>query len=159
MSPSAVAGTEAEREIARRCGEAMYENDHASQGLGIRIEEIGPGYARMSMTVRQDMLNGYLTCHGGFLFMLADSAFAFSCNSRNDATVAAGCSIEFLRPGRLGDRLIATAREQVLAGRSGIYDVVVENPAGEIVAVFRGKSARIKGEVIGSEVAAANRQG
>jgi acyl-CoA thioesterase len=150
MSPTPVPGTESERELARRCGEAMYANDHASKWLGIQIEELGPGYARMSMRVRRDMLNGHQTCHGGFLFTLADSAFAFSCNSRNDSTVAAGCSIEFIRPGREGERLTATAQERVLSGRTGIYDATVVNEAGEIIAIFRGKSARIKGEVIES---------
>ncbi len=155
MNPTDIPGTEAERDLARRCGDAMYANDRASQGLGIRIEAIGPGFARMSMRVRRDMLNGYSTCHGGFLFTLADSAFAFACNSRNDATVAAGCSIEFLRPGREGEMLIATAQEQVLSGRTGIYDTTVVNEAGEMIAIFRGKSARIKGEVIGGGAAAA----
>jgi len=150
MSQDSLPGTDAERELARRCGESMYANDHASQGLGIRIEAIGPGFARMSMRVRRDMLNGYGTCHGGFLFTLADSAFAFACNSRNDATVAAGCSIEFLRPGREGEMLIATAQERALSGRTGIYDTAVVNEGGETIAVFRGKSARVKGEVIAS---------
>ncbi|TDU28998.1 acyl-CoA thioesterase [Panacagrimonas perspica] len=148
MSQDIPRGTDAEGDLARRCGESMYANDHASQGLGIRIEAIGPGFARMSMRVRRDMLNGYGTCHGGFLFTLADSAFAFACNSRNDATVAAGCSIEFLRPGREGELLVATAQERVLSGRTGIYDAAVVNESGETIAVFRGRSARIKGEVI-----------
>lgn len=148
MSQSLPDDAEAARELARRVGQTMYANDQASQSLGIRIEEIGPGYARMSMQVRRDMLNGHLSCHGGFLFTLADSAFAFACNSRNESTVAAGCSIEFIRPGRENERLVATAQERVLSGRTGIYDATVVNQAGEIIAVFRGKSARIKGEVI-----------
>lgn len=135
-------------DLARRVGRTMFENDRASQGLGIRIEEIRPGYARLSMTVRPDMLNGHLICHGGFMFTLADSAFAFSCNSRNEATVAAGCSIEFLRAVREGETLVAIAEERALAGRSGVYDVSVLDAEGGTVALFRGKSARIKGEVI-----------
>lgn len=134
--------------LARRVGEAMMSRDRASQGLGIVIDDIGPGYARLSMTVRSDMLNGHAICHGGFMFTLADSAFAFACNSRNESTVAAGCSIEFLRPVREGEKLRAEAREQVLSGRTGIYDIAVLDEAGQPVAMFRGKSARIKGEVI-----------
>ena len=157
MSESRPVATEAERSLARRVGEAMYANDHASQTLGIRIEEIAPGFARMSMRVRRDMLNGHQTCHGGFLFTLADSAFAFACNSRNDSTVAAGCSIEFIRPGREGEMLVATAQERVLSGRTGIYDATVVNENGETIAVFRGKSARIQGEVIAAMAAQAAR--
>ena len=140
--------TEAERDLARRSAAAMWANDNASQGLGMRIEEMGPGYARISMRVRKDMLNGHATCHGGFMFTLADSAFAFSCNSRNEATVAAGCSIEFLRPVRENEVLTAIGRERVLSGRTGIYDVMVIDEAAQPVAVFRGKSARVKGAVI-----------
>jgi acyl-CoA thioesterase len=136
------------KELAQRVGEAMMARDRASRGLGIKIEDIGPGYACLSMTVRGDMLNGHDICHGGFMFTLADSAFAFACNSRNESTVAAGCSIEFLRPVREGEQLRAEAREQVLSGRTGIYDIAVLDEAGQMVAMFRGKSARIKGEVI-----------
>lgn len=144
---------EAELDVARRSAAAMWTHDHASQGLGMRIEEMGPGYARISMRVRKDMLNGFAMCHGGFMFTLADSAFAFSCNSRNEATVAAGCSIEFLRPVRENEVLTAIARERVLSGRTGIYDVMVIDEAAQPVAVFRGKSARVKGEVIAAGVA------
>lgn len=144
--------TASELDLARRSAAAMWANDHASQGLGMRIEEMGPGYARISMRVRRDMLNGHAMCHGGFMFTLADSAFAFSCNSRNEATVAAGCSIEFLRPVRENEVLTAVARERVLSGRTGIYDVAVIDEAGQPVAVFRGKSARVRGDVIRAEV-------
>ena len=147
--------TEAERDLARRSAAAMWANDNASQGLGMRIEEMGPGYARISMRVRKDMLNGHAMCHGGFMFTLADSAFAFSCNSRNEASVAAGCSIEFLRPVKENEILTAIARERVLSGRTGIYDVMVVDEARQPVAVFRGKSARVKGDVIGSGAAPA----
>lgn len=145
--------TESERDLARRSADAMWANDQVAKAMDMRLEEMGPGYARISMRVRKDMLNGYATCHGGIMFTLADSAFAFSCNSRNEATVAAGCSIEFLRPVREHEQLTAISRERVLAGRTGIYDVTVIDEAGQPVAVFRGKSARIKGEVIGSSAA------
>ncbi len=135
-------------ELARQVGAAMFERDHAAHALGIRIDEIGPGAARLSMMVRRDMLNAHQTCHGGFLFTLADSAFAFACNSRNEATVAAGCNIEYLRPVLMGERLTATAQERSLAGRSGVYDVAMTNESGETVALFRGKSQRVKGEVL-----------
>jgi len=126
----------------------MYARDLASQALGMRIESIAPGFAALTMTVRADMLNGHATCHGGFIFALADSAFAFACNSHNLTTVAAGCAIEYLAPAREGDKLTATGRERALAGRSGVYDVDVTNQHGATIAVFRGKSARIKGHVI-----------
>ena len=144
---------EAERDLARRSAAAMLDNDQASQGLGMCIEDSGVGYSRVSMRIRKDMLNGHGNCHGGFMFTLADSAFAFACNSRNEATVAASCSIDFLRPVRENERLTAIARERVLVGRTGIYDVMVIDEAGQPVAAFRGKSARVKGEVIGSRVA------
>jgi len=134
--------------LAQRCADAMYARDSASQGLGMRIVKVAPGFAVMTMTVRADMLNGHATCHGGFIFALADSAFAFACNSHNLITVAAGCTIEFLLPAREGDVLTATGRERTLAGRTGIYDIDVTNQNGATIAVFRGKSARIKGHVI-----------
>ena len=139
--------------LAERCADAMYARDSASQALGMRIVKVAPGFAVMTMAVREDMLNGHATCHGGLIFSLADSAFAFACNSHNLVTVAAGCTIEFLAPARKGDVLTATGRERTLAGRSGIYDIDVTNQHGATIAVFRGKSARIKGHVIdGSEV-------
>jgi acyl-CoA thioesterase len=134
--------------LSERCAEAMYARDRASQGLGIQIGRVGPGFAAMTMTVRADMLNGHAMCHGGFIFALADSAFAYACNSHNLTTVAAGCAIEYLAPAREGDMLIATGRERALAGRSGIYDIDVTNQHGATIAVFRGKSARVKGHVI-----------
>lgn len=139
---------DAGNELARRVAQSMFSRDMASQRMGMRIEEVRPGYARLSMTVRRDMLNGLLICHGGFMFTLADSAFAFSCNSRNEATVAAGCSIEFLRAVKEGETLTAIAEECVLSGRTGIYDIAVIDESGAPVAIFRGKSARIKGEVL-----------
>lgn len=134
--------------LAEAAGAAMYQRDRASQQLGMTLDAIQPGRARMSMTVREDMLNGHQTCHGGFIFALADSAFAFACNSHNQITVGAGCSIDYLAPGRLHDVLTAEAVEQALAGKSGIYDVKVSNQDGCTVALFRGKSHRVSGEVI-----------
>jgi len=135
--------------LAERAGRAMYERDPASQALGATLESISPGKACMSMTVRADMLNGHKTCHGGFIFALADSAFAFACNSHNLVTVASGCTIDFLAPAFEGDRLTASATEYSLAGRTGIYDVHVRNQDNKPVAVFRGRSYRIKGHVVG----------
>ena len=133
--------------LAERVAAGMYARDRASQGMGIRIVRVAPGEAELTMTVRADMVNGHAICHGGFVFTLADSAFAYACNSHNANTVAAGCAIEFLASTRLGDVLTARARERVLVGRSGICDVDVTNQDGETVAVFRGKSARIRGHV------------
>ncbi len=134
--------------LAEAAGEAMFARDRASQAMGMRLEEIRPGYARMSMPVREDMLNGHLTCHGGFIFALADSAFAFACNSHNLNTVGAGCTIEYLAPGRLEDRLTAEAQEQALSGKTGVYDVSVRNQDGRLIALLRGKSHRVGGEVL-----------
>ncbi len=136
--------------LAKAAGKAMFERDLASQAMGMTLDEIRPGYARMSMTIRADMLNGHLTCHGGYTFALADSAFAFACNSHNLNTVGAGCSIEYLAPGRAGDVLTAEAVEQTLSGKSGIYDVKVSNQEGRILVLFRGKSLRVSGHVVQS---------
>jgi acyl-CoA thioesterase len=134
--------------LAELAGKAMYERDPASRALGMTLDEIRPGYARMSMPVRGDMLNGHGTCHGGYIFMLADSAFAFACNSHNFTTVGAGCTIDYLAPGREGDLLCAEAVEQALAGKTGVYDIVVTNQEGRKLALFRGKSHRVSGHVI-----------
>lgn len=134
--------------LAVLAGRVMYERDPASQALAARLDAISPGEASMSMTVRADMLNGHATCHGGFIFALADSTFAFACNSRNQVTVASGCTIDFLAPAFEGDRLTARAVEYSLAGRTGIYDVHVSNQDGKPIAVFRGRSYRIKGNVV-----------
>jgi acyl-CoA thioesterase len=114
----------------------------------MKIIAIRPGYAAISMPITVDMLNGHQTCHGGYIFTLADSSFAFACNSRNVSTVASGCSIDFVAPGRLGDVLTAEAMEQSLTGRTGVYDVAITNQEGKKVAFFRGKSYRINGEII-----------
>ena len=134
--------------LAERVATGMYARDAASQGLGINICGIGPGRAELTMTVRADMLNGHDICHGGFIFSLADSAFAFACNSYNLNTVASGCAIDFVAPAREGDVLTAFARERSASGRTGVYDIEVKNQRGETVAFFRGKSYRIKGHVI-----------
>ncbi len=136
------------QQLAEACAEAMYSRDGASQMLGMQIEAVGPGTAVLSMTVRPDMVNGHHICHGGLIFTLADSTFAFACNSYNRVTVAAGCSIEYLAPARLGDRLTATGQERSLSGRSGVYDIHVTNQDGTLIALFRGKSARIQGQLI-----------
>jgi acyl-CoA thioesterase len=134
--------------LAERVAASMYARDTATQALGIRVVRVAPGFAELAMAVRADMLNGHEICHGGFIFTLADSAFAYACNSYNLNTVASGCSIEFTAPARAGDVLTARARERQLAGRTGVYDVEVANDRGEAVALFRGKSYRIKGHLI-----------
>jgi acyl-CoA thioesterase len=135
-------------ELARAVGHAMYEADACSRAHGFELVEVRPGYARMRAAVRPDFLNGHGICHGGLIFTLADSTFAFACNSYNVNTVASGCSIEFLRPVHGDDVLTAEAVEQTVSGRTGIYDIRVTNRAGDTVALFRGKSAHIKGHVI-----------
>jgi acyl-CoA thioesterase len=134
--------------LAERVAAGMYARDRASQAMGMQIAAIGPGYAELTMTVRADMLNGHAICHGGFIFTLADSAFAFACNSYNLTTVASGCAIDFVAPAREGDVLAAMARERSVSGRTGVYDIEVTNQRGETVAYFRGKSYRIKGHVV-----------
>jgi len=131
-------------DLARACAEAMWKEDDASQGLGMEIVEVGPGHAVLAMTVAPHMVNGQRIAHGGFIFLLADSAFAFACNSHNERAVAAQCQISFIKPGKLGDRLVATAREISRTGRSGIYDVRV-TVDGTTIAEFRGHSRTIAG--------------
>ena len=142
--------TEAEAaDLARRVGEPMYAADEASKDtMGMELLACQPGRASMRMVVRPLHLNGHKICHGGFIFTLADSTFAYACNSRNHATVANGCSIEFLRPAHEGDVLTADGVEQTLSGRHGIYDIRVSNQKGQAVALFRGKSTQISGTVI-----------
>jgi acyl-CoA thioesterase len=135
-------------DLARAVAETMLSADACSRSLGFELLEVRVGYARMSAVVRPDFVNGHDICHGGMIFTLADSTFAFACNSRNVNTVASGCSIEFLRPVCRGELLTAEAVEQTLNGRTGIYDIRVTNRSGETVAMFRGKSAQIKGSVI-----------
>jgi acyl-CoA thioesterase len=132
-------------ELARRSADAMYAADRASQALGITIHDVAPGRATARMTVSPTMLNGHGSCHGGYVFLLADTAFAFACNSYGVTTVAAACDVVFVAPAVEGDELEAVAAERVVFGRSGIYDVTVGNGAGIVVAEFRGRS-----RVIGS---------
>jgi acyl-CoA thioesterase len=134
--------------LAEASAQAMWARDQATQGLGMSIDRMAPGQAVMSMPIRQDMLNGHGMCHGGFMFLLADSAFAFACNSYNQNTVASACHIDFLAPARLGDVLEAEAIERSRSGRTGVYDITVRVRGGKTVALFRGKSYRIEGEVI-----------
>ncbi|MEI8395568.1 MAG: hydroxyphenylacetyl-CoA thioesterase PaaI [Rhodospirillaceae bacterium] len=147
MPDTAATETDARR-IAEAVGAALYARDHAIHGLGIELAEIRPGFARMTMIVRPDMLNSHEICHGGFTFALADTAFAYACNSYNQVTVAAGCDIVYPSAGRLGDRLTAVAEERHRYGRSGVYDVAVSNQTGEVVALFRGRCRRIAGAVV-----------
>ena len=137
--------------LAKACAETLYARDTASQALGIELLEVGPGQASLGMRVRADMLQGHGTCHGGFLFALADSAFAFACNSQDKATVAQGCSIDYVAPALHDDLLRATAIEQSRKGRTGVYDVRIENQRGELIALFRGKSYQVRGTVLAQE--------
>ena len=134
--------------VAEEVARAMWPRDHASQLLGLRILTIRPGYSRMLMTVRPDMVNGHHICHGGMIFSLADTAFAYACNSYNKNTVASACHIDFLAPAKEGETLEAEAVEQSASGRTGVYDVTIRTRSGKVVALFRGKSYRINGEVI-----------
>jgi len=134
--------------LAERVGASMLASDRASRALGMRIERIGPGHAQMTMTVRDDMVNGHAICHGGYIFLLADSTFAFACNSYNRNTVAQGCSIDYLAPAHAGDVLHATGVERSRTGRTGVYDIEVRNQGGKTVALFRGKSYCIDGHVV-----------
>ena len=137
------------QQLAAKVGESMFASDRASREfMQMELIRCEPGRAAMRMTVREPMLNGHLICHGGLIFTLADSTFAFACNSHNKVAVAAGCSIEFLKPGKLGDVLTCEGVEQTLQGRHGIYDMKVANQHGEVVAMFRGKSAQIQGQVV-----------
>ena len=136
------------QQIADAVAAGMFKNDRASRGLGMRIVEVGPGSATLEMTVRDDMLNGFDICHGGFITTLADSAFAFACNSRNEMTVAAGLSVDLVAVARAGDVLSARAAEVHQAGRTGLYDMTVTNQRGELVGCVRGRSYRMKGRAV-----------
>ena len=136
------------QEIAEASRDAMWAQDRASQSLGMEILEVGPGRARLRMRVRAEMCNGHHTCHGGMIFSLADSAFAFACNSHNKVTVANNCAITFVAAAREGDELTADAVERHRGGRSGVCDVTVTRQDGTLIAVFRGHSTQIKGELV-----------
>jgi acyl-CoA thioesterase len=139
---------QAAQQLAERVAEALYAIDKTSQALGISIVEVRPGYARASMRVRSDMVNGHRICHGGMVFTLADTAFAFACNSHNENTVAAAASIDFLVPSHEGDELTAVATEVWRSRRNGIYEITVVNQEGARIALFRGRSARLEGQVV-----------
>ena len=135
-------------QMARDCGQALWVGDQACKALGVTLVAIAPGTATMSMRVRADMVNGHDLCHGGLIFTLADSCFAYACNSENFNTVAAGARIEFLAPARLGDELTAIAIQVQQGRRNGVYDVTVSNQASECIALFRGNSHRIGGHLV-----------
>jgi acyl-CoA thioesterase len=137
--------------LAERATAAMFARDRASQALGMRLTVVRPGFARLMMPVRADMVNGHGICHGGLMFALGDSAFAFACNSYNETTVAAAASIDFLAVARLGDELTAEARELWRTKRNGLYEIIIFNQHGARLALFRGRSYRIDGQVIPTE--------
>jgi acyl-CoA thioesterase len=134
--------------IAELVRDSMFRDDAASQALGMQIEAVGPGHARVTMTVRADMLNGFGICHGGVITTLADSAFACACNSHNELTVASGIVVDFLAPAHEGDRLVAECHEVALTGRTGVYDIKVSNQHGKTVVVMRGRSHTMKGKPV-----------
>jgi acyl-CoA thioesterase len=134
--------------IAEAVKLGMFMDDAASRGLGMHIEAVGPGYARIAMTVRPDMLNGFKICHGGFITTLADSAFAFACNSYNEVTVASGIVVDFLAPANEGDRLVAECHEVARTGRTGVYDIKVTDQGGKTIMVMRGRSHTMKGKQV-----------
>jgi acyl-CoA thioesterase len=142
-----VGGDEDPAAVARRAADAMYAADEASRRLGIRILDVAPGQATAAMSVTAAMINGHDICHGGYVFLLADTAFAFACNSYGQTTVAAACDIVFVAPAMLGDDLIAQASERLRFGRSGVYDITVRRADGTVVAEFRGNSRTVGGPV------------
>lgn len=137
-----------EDELAKACAQRMWSQDTASQNLGMNLERVEAGRSVISVTVTKVMTNGHGICHGGYIFTLADSAFAFACNTYNQVTVAQHCDITFLAPAHLGDRLTATAIERSRQGRSGLYDVTVSDQNGNTIAEFRGNSRTTKGTIL-----------
>ncbi len=138
-------------ELARACVDAMYSRDVASKSIGITIAEVREGFARLNMPITAEMLNGHGICHGGFIFTLADTAFACACNTRNDSNLAQKCSIEYKRPGKAGDRLTATAEHKSQDGRYGVYQVTVANQDDNLIALFEGHSCQVKGTLLADE--------
>jgi acyl-CoA thioesterase len=134
--------------LAKACADAMWAEDKASRGLGMELISVGAGRAEVAMTVTENMVNGHELCHGGFIFTLADSAFAFACNTYNQRAVAQHCAVTFVVPGKLGDRLTARGVEVNRRGRSGIYDITVTRHDGTVIAEFRGHSRTIEGELV-----------
>jgi acyl-CoA thioesterase len=142
--------TEHALSLAKRCAEVMWADDRASRALGMQITDVGPGRATLTMIVTETMTNGQGMSHGGFIFTLADSTFAFACNAYNQRAVAQHCDVTFLRAAQLGDKLTAKCVERARAGRSGIYDVSVRVADGSLIAEFRGRSRTIEGTLLGS---------
>jgi phenylacetic acid degradation protein PaaD len=138
-------------ELARRSADAMWAADAASRGLGVRVDTVGRGHASARLRVTPAMVNGHGICHGGYVFFLADTAFALACNTYGEVTVAAGADIVFVAPARLGDDLSAEARERVRSGRSGVYDVTVRRDDGSVLAEFRGRSRTVRGTLVPDE--------
>lgn len=138
------------RQLAESCGRALAEQDACAKHVGVTVEVRDVGRSTARMTVTPQLLNANGACHGGMLFTLADGAFGYACQSRNEVSVASSCSIEFLRPALLGDELVAEVRERSLSGRLGLYDVEIHNQRGELVALFRGKSYRTRRELLPS---------
>jgi acyl-CoA thioesterase len=140
-------------EIARACADAMWAEDSASKGLGMQLISVEPGRAILAMTITDKMVNGHNIAHGGYIFTLADSTFAFACNTYDQRTVAQQCAITFITPGRLGDRLVAKGVERNRSGRSGIYDITVAREDGTVIAEFRGHSRTIEGTLLPAQKA------
>lgn len=140
-------------ELASQCAQAMLARDRASLALGMQLLSVAPGRARLSMPVRADMIQGHGTCHGGYIFTLADSAFAVACNTYNQVIIGLGCSIDYIAPALMGDTLNASCVEQSRGGRTGNYDVRVENQNGQLIALFHGKSYKVQGTVLAQETA------
>lgn len=136
------------QQLAEACADAMYSRDTATRALGMKILQIAPGAATLSMAITAQMIQGHDSCHGGYIFTLADSTFAFACNSYNAVTVAQGCSIEYVAPAKLGDILTAHGLEQARGKRTGVYDIRIENQRGELVALFRGKAYQVRGTLL-----------
>ena len=150
INPSSASSSLAPQALAEAAAKAMWQRDRTAHALEMALLSVAPGRATLRMRVRSDMINGHDTCHGGLMFTLADTAFAYACNSHNLNTVASACHIDFLAPAHEGDLLEAVAEERSAAGRTGVYDVTISVVGGKAVALFRGKSYRIKGEVTAS---------
>lgn len=147
-TPQQIAQASDAQSVAEATRDAMWRDDRASRSLGMEVLAVGPGTATVTMTVREDMLNGHDICHGGLITTLADSAFAFACNAYNEVTVASGFDVNLLRAARRGERLTAVAQEVSRSGRTGVYDIAVHNQRGEAVAAFRGRSYTLKGKAV-----------
>jgi acyl-CoA thioesterase len=140
-------GQQTPEQVAQRCAEILWQEDRAAQGMGMTLVEIGPGTARLRMPVREDMVNCHGICHGGYIFAVADTAFAYACNSCNHRAVASGVDINFVAPVQLGDVLTAHGHARQQGGRTGYYDIEVTNQDGKLIALFRGRATRIRGPI------------